>query len=369
MTDLHPHWRATAEQAVGEGKEAGMHRVAVGSQSISRAPAAIVGIVVILTVGFTYFNGWQSLLGQTAVTSSSSSSAASVSSTVFHATVNGLTPASAIVKPGDSITIVNDDTLPHIFSSTTLRDGSGVVLNTPPIFQGLSETFTVYPSEVAGDHEIVDSTTPASKAIVTILPPSPSSAKGGGSPFGTLDGVDLPTGVGTNGAALGVSASSANSSKGFGAKSASGSTSSTQKSSAGALAVSSASAVSSSPPEAASFSSYAASSSATTTVSAETGNSVSDSALASVGQTIRTGADGIALNPYTIGEGNYHPSAMDPQKTGAARTTDRTKDSLHAGANLRPPSEPKTGPEIWIALTGSAAGLLFATRRHWNTMV
>ncbi|MSR86664.1 hypothetical protein EXS70_00620 [Candidatus Peribacteria bacterium] len=216
MTDLHPHWQSTADDDVpvhSAASPSAVSPVRVSVKSASRLPGAIVGIAVFAVVGFTLAGGWNAMnlasltswLSITAQVSGGSSSPAPAAPTAplppveIHITpTSGFNPEKATVHPGQRIVWVNDQSIPHIITSQTLRDGSGKFLNTPAIFPGGRESFVVGKAETDKEHRITSATDQDLQGTVIVstareVSSSSSKAFGGGT-----DGVVLPSGQGSS---------------------------------------------------------------------------------------------------------------------------------------------------------------------------
>lgn len=228
MTDLHPHWHSTddgtarpsgpePEPGPAEGpeslgvardklrrREPGAVRIAV--KPASRLPAAIAGIAVFTVIGITLAGGWQALTAQISGGATESgmselSSSGDLPPVEIHIrSSDGFQPANVTVKPGQTIVWINDQSIPHILTSQTLRDGSGAYLNSPAIFPGATATFTVGPREQDGQHTITSTT---DQTLIGTVEVSARAAQASSSPrkapLGTLDGVRLPSGQGSIG--------------------------------------------------------------------------------------------------------------------------------------------------------------------------
>lgn len=206
MTDLHPHWHATGDEEapapvpVKTPVPSGGVRVAV--TPATRLPAALTGVVLCTLVGFTLAGGWDTLRAQVG-NSSSSVAAPSAASAPLPAIViriigtGGFDPATATVRPGQTITWINDQGIPHILTSQTLRDGSGAFLNTPAIFPGGQQSFTVGHSEPDRPHTVTSTTeqTLVGTIVVSGALPASASTSSRKAPLGTTNGVNLPSGV------------------------------------------------------------------------------------------------------------------------------------------------------------------------------
>ncbi len=388
MADLHPHWRATGDRSADAALKprATGTRVRVESQSVSRAPAAVVGILVVLAAAFTFFRGWElidfNVLGQAGGAASAGSSSSGPAATMIRLAPTGIAPTSVVTTPGSLVTIVNNDNVPHIFSSKTLRDGSGKILETPAIFAGTSYTFRVYGDEVSGEHKMTSTTTASYIVTFTLVPAAASSAPAaGGKPLGTLDDVPLPSGMGSRSS---VAAGGKASSSAVNAQKAStgSSASSIAVSSAPALPTPIVSSEASSAPLSSSAASSAVLSSAPSSVAAQSSSSSSlpeavhaaassssDPSMggAIVGNTMTADAAGIPLNPFTVGSrpagSQQTPPAPARQTATPAKTPPAKTGTLHAGASLAR-TNVKTGPELWIALAGGLLGVVVCSRRQ-----
>ena len=211
MTDLHPHWHSTGDddsvtRSPSAAPKAG---VRVSVKPAARLPGAIMGIVTFAIIGFTLAGGWEPITAQLGGGSSSASPTAAGSSAAaapkvqlppveIHISPTGFQPASVTVKPGQMITWVNDQSIPHILTSQTLRNGSGIFLNTPAIFPGGRESFTVGEKETDREHIVVSATdqTLRGTVIVSSKDQSASSSVASRRILGGTDGIDLPSGEG-----------------------------------------------------------------------------------------------------------------------------------------------------------------------------
>lgn len=220
MTALHPHWQPeepAADVPVHSPAEpADAFSGKINIRPASRMPAAITGIAIMAVAMITLAGGWQALqnpLAQVGTSSQSSSlrsaSGAQVLAPVeIHIGTKGFKPENVTVKPGQQIVWINDQSFPHILASSTLRDQSGAFLNTPAIFPKGKTTFTVGTKETSREHQYASTTDPTLRGTIIVddgktAPVSKSAAQA--EPFGSLDGVPLPTGQGS---AKGLSSSS-----------------------------------------------------------------------------------------------------------------------------------------------------------------
>lgn len=216
MTDLHPHWHSTADDETGKrvpNPPKTKNPVRVSVRSASRMPGATAGIVVFALIGFTVAGGWQALnvtdmtgmwhalTAQVGTPESSAPvqvAATDLPAVEIHITgTSGFQPEKVTVKPGQKITWINDQSIPHILTSQTLRNGSGVYLNTPAIFPGARESFTVGPNEPSREHSIGSTTDQTLHGTIVVSSSGDSAGSSSRKPaFGGTDGINLPSGQG-----------------------------------------------------------------------------------------------------------------------------------------------------------------------------
>jgi plastocyanin len=331
MSSLHPHWQSTNDDdASASSSPPPIQKSAPTRVDIvpaSRLPAALVGIVVVTVVGITLAGAWKPLLAQ--VTGSEQTPAAPVSATTtsskpaaalaveIHITKDGFSPASVVVQPGQKITWINDQTIPHILTSATLRNQSGSYLNTPAIFPKGKGSFTVGLREP--DREHTYGSTTDKKLIGTIIvsktgqapaATDPCTANGGTGLFGGLDDINLPTGRGTTGDCLPSSSSS--------------------------------------------------SSSAPAVVVPVSSSSVSSaSSVSSLNPAAPAIPDGTPIT--NLPEQPTFPAAPVGDVTGTV-----VAENNYAPATPEPQGQPETGPALWIVSIVSIGALAFFTRKHFK---
>ncbi len=155
MTPMHPHWQSTDdEQEVPvRAKNAAPERQRQQQSPIrvSRAPAAVVGILLMLGVAAYSFGGLGEIIGQ--LTNPTPD-------VTIHLTQDGPDPTPATVRPGQVIRFVNDDQIPHVLSSDTLPTADGTTFSTPGIFSNGDYFYAVPASAQAGTHTYISETSP-----------------------------------------------------------------------------------------------------------------------------------------------------------------------------------------------------------------
>lgn len=144
MTSLHPHWRSTEDERpvpVRAAPRMGDDTpLSAPRQTVSRRPAAVVGMLLAVGVGMFAMGGYSLLRGQAA------------GDVIVRITAQGFVPAVITVKPGDTITWSNEDSIPHLLSSATARTVTGP-LDTPPIYPGTTYSDTIDPTATKQTHQ------------------------------------------------------------------------------------------------------------------------------------------------------------------------------------------------------------------------
>ncbi len=149
MQDIHPHWRATDEEVPVTIREtpAALQQL-TQQKSISRRPAAIVGITLVVGAGFLFFRDSDALQGQV------------VEPSMISITIDGFDPPSISVSQGETITFTNDSPIPQVIESTTLCSLAGYCLYTDTLFPGESENFTITQEFIPGSYPYLASGIP-----------------------------------------------------------------------------------------------------------------------------------------------------------------------------------------------------------------
>lgn len=148
MSDLHPHWQATDDEAPVPVRVKGAAAPSV-SAGVSRAPAAVVGILAIAAIGFFAYGGMDVLTGQIATPTPD---------VTIRITQDGPVPPSAEIRPGQTIRFLNEDQIPHVLTSETLPTDDGQPFGSPGLFTNEDYFYTVPPTAQAGTHEYISET-------------------------------------------------------------------------------------------------------------------------------------------------------------------------------------------------------------------
>jgi plastocyanin len=192
MTDVHPHWRTTQEEIPSSqsaaAADAPRAQEAVltmpkGAMTVSRKPAAIVGILLVIAVGYMFVQGMSGLVGQ--LTGSTA--------VVIRITAQGFDPASVTVRPGQTITWKNEDAIPHIVFSDSLKNDKNGALLTSPIFRGSEASVTLKADLPTAEYEYASRTKADWKGKIVIELPAVSSSSSSEAPASSAPSVPAQT--------------------------------------------------------------------------------------------------------------------------------------------------------------------------------
>ncbi len=166
MSNLHPHWQSTEDEAPVPVRA----RAADATHAkVSRVPAAIVGIAIMIG-GVAYsFGGVRELLGQ--LTNPTPD-------VTIRLTQDGPDPDPATVRPGNVIRFLNEDQIPHVLSSDTLPTPDGEPFVTPIIFAANDYFYTLPLNAPEGTYPFISETNPefSGEIVVSLTAGSTSSA-------------------------------------------------------------------------------------------------------------------------------------------------------------------------------------------------
>lgn len=173
MSDVNPRWHSTGDEGYpldglhADESAPAARRIPISGGSVSRLPSALLGILIVIGIGFFYFRGTDLLphgfpfLGQAVPPDT-------LESVQIHITDNGFDPASATVQPGQTIVWTNDQDVPHILQSETVKDGSGDYLYSPAIFPGSTYSFVLSTDMTEGSFEYTSLTSADLKGTLVI---------------------------------------------------------------------------------------------------------------------------------------------------------------------------------------------------------
>ncbi len=135
MHNIHPHWQEEDDAPVE------VHvKPTTKTQAISRRPAALFGMVVVIGLGFVFFRGVDALRGQVG------------SGPTVLITENGIIPERIEVEHGQTIMFINDKQDPQSIVSQTLCSNTGFCLQTESINNGEAATFSIMPDMQSGEY-------------------------------------------------------------------------------------------------------------------------------------------------------------------------------------------------------------------------
>lgn len=350
MSDLHPNWQPTDSPpepngTFGQAEERPLPvRVVEHNEgppptaiprfatAVSRQPAAIAGILLVVTIGLTIF------LGSDGVESNGHT---------VHIGTQGFTPQRIEVDAGERITWVNDSTTTHILQSDDLCSNDRHCLVTQPIAPNASTSVTITDSFVPGTSTYYSISVQGLTGTVTVLPPTgttPHKAVADAPDNANLQAA-LPYGDLTPDAD--PSASSSTSSRATGA-------------------------LAETPPDAEDDSTFNAGSSFLLgALTPPAGGQQSSTGLDDLhGAGPAAGASHsntlIPMNPYTVGSNKDHPfdAAGNPLPAGSSSSS-KAKTTLHGGApTSRPISQPATGAGTALVILTSIGMLTLFKRKE-----
>ncbi len=158
MTTLHPHWESDDEQEVLDRVDGIVPAASADSmihlqtKTVSRKPAAMVGIALVLFAGVGLFQGFGFFTAQLGPSTL-------LVPVEIRITDDGIEPASAEVRPGQEVIFYNDQAdLPHILESNSIKDFNDKPLYTPAIFPGTSQSFKLSLTHPVGTFQYVSTT-------------------------------------------------------------------------------------------------------------------------------------------------------------------------------------------------------------------
>ena len=191
--DLHPAWLSEpgAEPVAIRVRETAAQQAAPVRVTVSRRPAAVAGILVVIGMLASVYGTTDLFSGQLSMPLAAPADAA----LSIRITETGFEPKSLKVRPGDTVTWINNATIPFILASPDIETVDGP-LDTSPIFPESSLAVTIakgaktgtfaYISQTSTDtgELVIDATAPAASApsapaqntVVSSVPPAPVSA-------------------------------------------------------------------------------------------------------------------------------------------------------------------------------------------------
>lgn len=141
MNNLHPAWQS-------EDEEVPVHIVSkqqnTPAKEISRRPAAIVGMLLVVGAGFLFFLDIESPTGQLVDLP--------VSGPSIRITDTGFMPSTLDVRHGETITWVSETDFPLTVTSDVLCSDNNFCLQTDPLTTGNQQSFTITQGMASGPY-------------------------------------------------------------------------------------------------------------------------------------------------------------------------------------------------------------------------
>lgn len=157
MTNLHPHWQSTEDEQPVPVRSGAAN--AAPHAKVSRLPAAIVGIAIMIG-GVAYsFGGVHGILGQ--LTNPTPD-------VTILLTQDGPDPDPANVRPGQVIRFANEDQIPHVLTSDTMPTPDGETFVTPIIFAASDYFYTLPLNAPEGTYPFISETNPQFSGEITV---------------------------------------------------------------------------------------------------------------------------------------------------------------------------------------------------------
>lgn len=154
MTTIHPHWQETERDeprpqsvdslSMTTGQPA---VIPAPRRTMSRRPAAILGVLAAMAGGFFLSQDLSSILpGQLTPAAE------------IRITQNGVTPPVVTVSQGDTVAWTNADSIPHILIAEGLKTVTDESLKTPSIFPSETKNITISPDAKPGTYLYISQT-------------------------------------------------------------------------------------------------------------------------------------------------------------------------------------------------------------------
>lgn len=174
MTTLHPHWQPTDEGRSAEKESDAPARVAIegptpAAKRVSRGPAAILGMLMMASIGVVVMRDPSTLPGQ---------APADPNVTFIKIVAGAFDPASVTVVAGKKISWKNESTIPHVLSSEKLILADGKPMQTNAIFPSATLDIVIPEGTSPGSYAYESQTEKISGTIIVTpnVPPASSAA-------------------------------------------------------------------------------------------------------------------------------------------------------------------------------------------------
>ncbi len=140
--------------------------VAPQTATVSRRPAAMAGIMLVVGLGLSFYGSSTMFTGQSVPLEKETAQHSSIANEV-RITNDSFEPSTITVAPGDTITWNNNSDIPHILTSDTLETIDGLMA-TSPIFTGSTLSITIKHNAKPGTYTYISQTSALSGAIVVV---------------------------------------------------------------------------------------------------------------------------------------------------------------------------------------------------------
>lgn len=157
--DLDPQWQSDPTDRPVRVTVRESAAPAAAQKTISRRPAAVAGVLVVMGMVLSVYGGADLFPAQTGTT------LVDTKKNVIVITDAGFNPSTLTVSQGDTITWENKAAIPHILSSDTLATTDGL-LTTPVIFTGSTLSVTLTKDAKVGPHAYISMTSTLSGSII-----------------------------------------------------------------------------------------------------------------------------------------------------------------------------------------------------------
>jgi plastocyanin len=139
--NLPKNWEPTEGEEIVPVKSAHTKDATQNTQvhTVSRKPAAIVGILVVILAGISFFYGLDNLVGQLETEENK-----------IVINESGISPLTVYAKPGDTIEWINEQDIPHYLVSDTLCDANGECMSTTTMFPDMEVSYDIPYSVIPG---------------------------------------------------------------------------------------------------------------------------------------------------------------------------------------------------------------------------
>ena len=175
MNNLHPDWQTTDGSSTSEKVQiaTGDHPIAnaeecsipIAGVHVSRQPAAILGILLVIGIGAGFFQSVETLRGEL------------MTEVSVRITEEGFVPENIQLAEGQGVVWTNETQIPHVIQSDALCDQTAACLDTHTIFSGEQARYRLPEAAPSGNYGYRSATANIEGIIqVGSVAPLPSSS-------------------------------------------------------------------------------------------------------------------------------------------------------------------------------------------------